>query len=90
MRPLDKIDIFHYRDYSKHEVDIILEGPGENLVAIEVKSAQSLSHSDFKNLRYFKESYPEKFVHGIVLYSGNDILPFGSGFTACPISLLWD
>ena len=31
-----------------------------------------------------------KFMTGIALYAGNDVLPFGDRFIAAPISSLWD
>ncbi|MFH1644382.1 MAG: ATP-binding protein [bacterium] len=83
------IEIFHYRDYSNYEVDIILEGPGGDLVAIEIKSSQTISGDDFKGLKKFQEISGTKFIQGILLYTGETILPFGDKLTAVPISALW-
>jgi len=83
------ITMFHYRDYKNAEVDIVLEGPGGDIVAIEVKSSESISADDFKHLKSFKESEGEKFIHGIVLYAGATTLPFGEKLTALPIASLW-
>jgi predicted AAA+ superfamily ATPase len=83
------IQIYHYRDYSHSEVDIILEGPGGNLVAIEIKSSETISKNDFKGLKAFQEVAGEKFIQGILLYAGNTYLPFGEKLTAFPLTSLW-
>ncbi|KKQ32172.1 MAG: hypothetical protein US49_C0014G0019 [candidate division TM6 bacterium GW2011_GWF2_37_49] len=84
-----KIQMFHYRDYAQSEVDIVLEGPGGDLVAIEIKSSQSLSNDDFKGLKNFQAFAGEKFKHGVLLYAGTTSLAFGEKLTAMPISSLW-
>lgn len=84
-----RIEMFHYRDYSQNEVDLILEGPGGDLVAIEIKSSETLSQADFKGLKKFKELVGDKLLHGILLYAGSTHLPFGDHFTALPITSLW-
>ena len=83
------ISMFHYRDYKHSEVDIILEGPGGNLVAIEVKSSQTISNDDFKNLKRLQKSAGKKFIQGILFYTGTTHLPWGEKLTASPITSLW-
>jgi predicted AAA+ superfamily ATPase len=83
------VHIYHYRDYSYSEVDVILEGPGGDLVAIEIKSSETISSHDFKGLRAFQEVAGEKFLQGILLYAGTVTLPFGDKLTAYPLSSLW-
>jgi uncharacterized protein len=83
------IQMYHYRDYDHVEVDIILEGPGGDLVAIEVKSSETISSDDFKGLKILQKEVGEKFVHGIVLYAGTTYLPFGEKLSAAPITSLW-
>lgn len=84
-----RIQMYHYRDYNHSEVDIILEGTEGALVAIEVKSSETISRNDFKGLKSFQEAKKEKFVQGILLYAGNMSLPFGDKLTALPLSALW-
>ena len=83
------VKMFHYRDYKHSEVDIILEGPGGDLVAIEVKSSETISSDDFKGLKKFQNAVGEKFIQGFVLYTGTTHLPFGEKLTASPIATLW-
>ncbi len=83
------IQMYHYRDYQNSEIDLILEGPGGDLVAIEIKSSETLSKDDFKGLKRFQEIVGERCLHGILLYAGTAALPFGKQLTALPISALW-
>lgn len=84
------IQMYHYRDYQRVEVDIVLEGPGGDLVAIEVKSSESINVDDFKGLKSLQHDVGDKFIQGIVLYTGNVCIPFGDKLTAMPISSLWE
>ncbi|OGB83307.1 hypothetical protein A3F66_05605 [candidate division TM6 bacterium RIFCSPHIGHO2_12_FULL_32_22] len=82
-------ELYHFRTVSGVEVDIVLEDEYKNLVAIEVKNSATVYPDDFKNLSYFKELVGKKFVKGIVLYNGEQILPFGENLLAVPINSLW-
>lgn len=84
-----RIQMYHYRDYSHSEVDIILEGPAGNLVAIEIKSSETISRGDFKGLKSFQEANRKKFIQGILFYAGDTYLPFGENLTALPLTSLW-
>jgi predicted AAA+ superfamily ATPase len=83
------IQMFHYRDYQHAEIDIILEGPGGDIVAIEIKSSETVTENDVKGLKMLRDSLDEKFVHGILLYAGTTSVPYGEKITALPISSLW-
>lgn len=83
------VDLFHYRTQSGAEVDIVLEDRSGNIVGIEIKSRQTVTKSDFKGLRHFAEEVKKDFVCGIVLYMGNEKVPFGENMWALPISCLW-
>lgn len=71
------------------EVDIVLEDERGKVVGIEVKSGETPGKEDFKHLKQLKELVGEDFLRGIVLYSGKEKVPFGSGNWAVPISDLW-
>ncbi len=82
-------DIFHFRTQTGHKVDVVLQNAAGQLAAIEVKSKSSVSKNDFKGLEVLKESLGERFIKGILFYSGEKILPFGKKLFAVPISLIW-
>jgi len=82
-------EITQYRDRDKHEIDFIVENEESEMLGIEVK-AGSVTADDFKHLRWFSENLSKKRFTGIVLYSGQDVLRFGEGFYAVPLSALGD
>jgi predicted AAA+ superfamily ATPase len=84
-------EIYHFRDYVGNEVDFVLEAPGRKmLVGIEVKSSATVGPNDFKGLKVLSETLGEQFHRGIVLYTGQSIVPFGKNLHAIPMSALWN
>lgn len=81
--------VFHFRDREGVEVDIVLEASDGNISGIEIKAAASVSSGDFKGLRKLSESLHSRFTQGVVLYDGDQIVPFGDNLFAAPISSLW-
>jgi uncharacterized protein len=82
---------YHFRDTQKNEVDLVLEQDNGKIIGIEIKASASVSIQDFKGLNALADYAGEKFRHGILFYTGKEILPFTQGansFYALPISLL--
>ena len=80
--------ISHYRDKDKREIDFIVSDGRENALGIEVKSGGRVGKDDFKHLKWFAANLAKSSFTGIVLYSGDDVLPFGEGFYAVPLAAL--
>ena len=85
----EAIQFFHSRTQSGEEVDVLLEDGAGRIVGVEVKASASVAASDFKGLRGMAETVRERFVRGLVLYAGSQIIPFGKRLHAVPFSLLW-
>ncbi|MGH3972642.1 MAG: ATP-binding protein [Pseudonocardiaceae bacterium] len=83
------VDLYHYRDHNKVEVDAVLENRQRQVVGIEVKAASTVRSEDFSGLRRLADKLGDDFLVGIVLYTGNTTLPFGPKLRAIPISALW-
>jgi predicted AAA+ superfamily ATPase len=81
--------LFHFRTHSGFEVDLVLENPRGRLVGIEIKAGRTVSERDFRGLRALADEEPRRFHRGIVLYSGEDEVPFGRSLAALPIRALW-
>jgi predicted AAA+ superfamily ATPase len=69
-------------------VDLVLEA-GDRLAGVEVKAGSTVGLEDFKGLKALAAEAGDRFVRGVVLYTGNDILPFGDRLSAMPVSSLW-
>ncbi|MDZ4859406.1 MAG: ATP-binding protein [Candidatus Hydrogenedentes bacterium] len=83
-------DVYHFRDYSGNEVDLVLEAPGgRKVVGIEVKASATIRKRDLTGMMVMREALRNKFHRGVVLYNGDTIVPFGNDIYAVPIQHLW-
>jgi hypothetical protein len=80
--------LFHWRTHGQQEVDLVLEAGGR-LVGIEVKAGTTITADDFKGLRALAVDAGKRWVRGVILYSGSELLPFGDNLVAMPVSALW-
>ena len=71
-------------------MDIVLERGAGAIAGVEVKSAGSVSESDFRGLRKLKEIAREQFTHGVVQYDGEACIRFSEHFHAVPLRMLWE
>lgn len=81
--------LFFYRDVNGREVDIVLENAAGDVVAVEVKASATVRRKDLQGLRKFAALAGHRFKLGVLLYDGDQTLPFGDGVWAAPISTLW-
>ena len=49
------------------------------ICGVEVKASATVGPSDFGALEALKEQLPKKFRAGVVLYTGDHVVPFGEG-----------
>jgi hypothetical protein len=87
----EEVGLYHFRDTSKNEVDIVLERSGGKLIGIEIKASASVGEADFRGLVQLAAFVGDRLEAGLVFYSGERVLPFrmeGRQFFAVPISLL--
>jgi len=84
-----RANIFHYRTQSGQEVDAVLENTAGECTGIEIKLTSAVTEKDFKGLKSLAEDLDHKFIRGIILYTGEHLLPFGKNLYAVPISALW-
>ena len=88
----EEVRFYHFRDTCKNELDLIVERGDGKVIGIEVKASMSVRHEDFSGLAAFADYAGDRFMHGVVYYSGETILPFRIKdrlFHALPISSLW-
>ncbi|MBI2891907.1 MAG: ATP-binding protein [Deltaproteobacteria bacterium] len=81
--------IHHFRTHGGQEVDLVLEDARGRVVGIEVKARSTVRATDLAGLRALAEAAGRSFVQGIVLYGGEQAVPFGDRLTASPIASLW-
>lgn len=89
----EEVELYHFRDKRKHEVDIVLERSNGAIIGIEIKASATVRVEDFKALAKLAEFAGKKLENGILFYTGSKILPFKYNeitFHAIPISLFLD
>lgn len=85
----DQPFVMYFRTHTGAEVDVLLEQRDGRVVGIEVKAAARLDKRDTRGLELLREHLGPKFIRGIVLYSGEHVLPAGERIWAMPIDSLW-
>jgi len=80
---------FHFRDRDGAEVDIVVERGPVALAGVEVKASATVTRSDFRSLQKLADALGERFVAGVVLYDGENVVSFGDRLKAVPIHRLW-
>ena len=83
------LSLWYYRTQAGSEVDFLLEDRQGFLAGIEVKAASTVDSKDFNGLRHLQETEPKRFRRGIVLYTGDTVVPFGAALFAVPMSVWW-
>lgn len=57
---------------------------------LEVKTSATVRGEDFKHLAMLRDRLgDERFVRGVVLYTGGERIPFGDRLEAWPLATLW-
>jgi hypothetical protein len=85
----EEVNFYHFRDTDQHEIDLVIERSDGKVVGVEVKASMTVTTQDFSGLSAFADYAKDKFLHGVLFYSGDKILPFKINqrtFLALPIS----
>lgn len=70
------------------EVDLIVEGPGQRVLAVEVKLGQVVADADVRHLRWLRDQIGEDLLDAVVLTSGTDAYRRPDGIAVVPLALL--
>ena len=81
--------LFHFRTPAGAEVDLVLEDRAGRLVGIEVKAAAAVQRRDLRGLETLASLVGERFVRGVVLFTGTTAVPFGPRLHALPVPHMW-
>ncbi|NOZ90006.1 MAG: ATP-binding protein [Epsilonproteobacteria bacterium] len=70
-----RVDIYHFRDLRKREVDLVLEYRNGGIIGIEVKAKAIIKKNDLKGMIELAKASKDRFLHGIVFYGGDEVSP---------------
>lgn len=82
--------LYHWRQNAR-EIDVVAEAAGRVLALFEMKASGTVGADDFRHINWFLSEGPGKNYKGVgfVVYLGDDVLSFGPGRIALPLSMLW-
>jgi predicted AAA+ superfamily ATPase len=81
--------VYHLRDRNgNHEIDLIVQGPGGRVVAIEVKLSASVQDADVRHLHWLKERLGDDLVEMVVVTTGPYAYRRQDGVVVVPAALL--
>jgi predicted AAA+ superfamily ATPase len=82
--------LYHLREKNgRHEIDLIAELSGGDVVAIEIKSSAAPTRGDARHLEWLREQLGERFLAGAVLHTGPRPFQLAERVFALPICTLW-
>ncbi|GHV69838.1 ATPase [Spirochaetia bacterium] len=83
--------LYQYRDRTAREIDFLIEREDGALLGMEVKAGHSVSKEDFAPQEWFVQNIVKNKTPytGLVLYSGDRVIPFGENMLAVPTAALW-
>ncbi|TAK86037.1 MAG: ATP-binding protein [Betaproteobacteria bacterium] len=84
-----RVSLGHFRSPAGAEVDVVLEDRRGRVAGVEVKASASVGRRDFSGLLLLQQSLRARFACGVVLYTGEQAVPFGDRLIALPVSALW-
>jgi hypothetical protein len=76
-------EVLYWRTANGSEVDFVIEDR-DRLMAIEVKSSARLSPRYARGLIEFRDEYPDQFVGGLLLHTGDEVRWLAEGILAAP------
>jgi len=82
-------EFYFWRTASGQEVDIVMEDRAGRLVGIEIKAGATLGGGDVRGLQAMANAAGKRWVRGVVLYTGTEVIPFAANLHGLPLSQLW-
>ena len=83
------VRLLHYRTAKGMEVDFVLEDASGLVAGVEVKAAATVGASDLRGLRALADRIGSRFAGGVILYTGDTVVPVGERLAVWPVEALW-
>jgi len=82
-------EFFYWRTASGQEVDIVLEDSAGRVVGIEIKASSTLGSGDVRGLQAMAKALGKRWIRGVVLYTGTEVIPFAANLHGVPVAHMW-
>jgi predicted AAA+ superfamily ATPase len=84
-----RVQLHHFRTASGAEVDVVLQDRSARVVGVEVKASATVSARDVRGMAALSGASGSRFLRGVVLYTGRQVVPFAANIHAIPLAALW-
>jgi len=82
--------LYHLREeHGRHDVDVLAEVGGRDLVAFEVKADAAPGRDSSGHLAWLRDRLGDRFLAGVVFHTGPRIFKLDERIVAAPIAALW-
>jgi len=82
--------LYHLREeHGRHEVDVLAEVGGRDIVAFEVKADAAPGRDSSGHLAWLRDRLGDRFLAGVVFHTGPRIFKLDERIVAAPIAALW-
>ena len=71
------------------EVDFVIESPNGKTIGIEVKLDKTINEKDWANMLILQETIGSRFIRGIIIYTGNELIQTTRSIWAVPVWYLF-
>jgi len=71
------------------EVDFVIESSDGKIIGIEVKLDSTINEKDWANMNALRETVGTRFVKGVIIYTGTELIPVSRNIWAVPVNYLW-
>jgi len=84
--------VSHFNPVQGHgkEVDFVIENHAGEAIAIEVKLSATIIEKDWANMGLLREILEKKFLKGIIIYTGTELMQVSRDIWAVPVNYLWE
>lgn len=83
--------LYHLREKDgRHEIDLLAEMAGGDVIAIEIKATAAPTSSDARHLAWLRDRLGPRFLAGAVLHTGPRPFTLDERILALPICTLWN
>jgi len=87
------LQLHHYRDNSRREVDLVIERADGAVVAVEIKATATPKAADIRHLTSLRDAVdrtePGAFRAGLLLHTASSGVSLGDRLYTAPIDVLW-
>ena len=84
----DDMRFYHFRHKDGADDDVVIERGAFQPAGVEVKVGSTVRHDDFRGLQKLVRVSGSRFVCGVVLYDGSNVIRFGKFFCRAAIRAL--